>query len=243
MHNTLVCVIRWGRKRPSLAPFHSIESGDTFFVKGNAIKALSAAHYSGDASYDGYLLYGSDDESYYPEDLDTDLEQLKRSMGLVQKGTPGIPGAEFTYKVRLYRGRKKASNELVIGFIHYSTWFLNGEPTHISYYIRPVGEGDAYEVDPETIGEYIGRRDNQRTAEHPQGRMMFPGDIVHHYNMPSVPTHFEECVIEWDEERLCWANRDLKTGKLYTISNECVYIVVGTIYDRKHKRSKQYETG
>ena len=51
--------------------FEDIVEGDTIFVNGKPIIVTIDAHYSGDASYDGYLLYaGYDDEGYFPEDLD-----------------------------------------------------------------------------------------------------------------------------------------------------------------------------
>lgn len=50
--------------------FYNLEVGDTFFVNGNAYVVGVEAHESGDASYDGYLLYDTDDDGWFPEDLD-----------------------------------------------------------------------------------------------------------------------------------------------------------------------------
>lgn len=35
-----------------------------------------------------------------------------------------------------------------------------------------------YKVDPETVGEYTGLRDCKRTAEYPEGQMIFEGDVI-----------------------------------------------------------------
>ena len=51
--------------------FTEIEAGDTVFVNGKPIVVGDDAHYSGDASYDGWLLYDTNGEGWFPEDLDT----------------------------------------------------------------------------------------------------------------------------------------------------------------------------
>lgn len=43
--------------------------GDTFFVYGKTHTAKGDAHLSGDASYDGYIVYDTDDESFFEEDF------------------------------------------------------------------------------------------------------------------------------------------------------------------------------
>lgn len=227
MHNIECCVIRKGEANLTLAPFHSIEEGDTVFCNGYEVHVSEDAHQSGDASYDGYLLFGDDDAAYYPEDLDTDLEMLNRSLSCV--GASPKPPSDAP----LFRGKVIRSGDWVEGFYHYSTWYLNGKPTHISHYILPVGSGDAYEVDPETIGQYIGRRDNHRTKECPEGRKMFNGDIFKHYNNANEPEHFEVGIVAWYSKEFRWANQNLENGNYYTISNDCNYEVIGNIWDNK----------
>ena len=58
------------------APFESIRKGDIFTAFGLIHICGEDAHYSGDASYDGYLLYDTDGEAFFPEDLDSVEDML-----------------------------------------------------------------------------------------------------------------------------------------------------------------------
>lgn len=66
----MVKIIRVGKATPEEVDFENIHDGDTFFVNGIPHVADGDAHYSGDASYDGYLVYSMDGESWFPENLD-----------------------------------------------------------------------------------------------------------------------------------------------------------------------------
>ncbi len=48
-----------------------LNDGDKFFVNGEEHTAVDA-HYSGDASYDGYIIVDEEGEEYYSEDFPTD---------------------------------------------------------------------------------------------------------------------------------------------------------------------------
>lgn len=51
--------------------FYNIEEGDFIFVNGEPLKVTCDAHESGDATYNGMLLYAGENENgYFPEDLD-----------------------------------------------------------------------------------------------------------------------------------------------------------------------------
>lgn len=50
--------------------FHELKAGDTFFQNGKPITVGEDAHLSGDASYDGYLVYDRNGNGYFPEDAD-----------------------------------------------------------------------------------------------------------------------------------------------------------------------------
>jgi len=69
-----------------------------------------------------------------------------------------------------FRGIRKDSKEWVHGFV---VRFQNDDSTY-SYYIQ---EDTLHEVDPKTIGQYTGLRDNTRTEEHPEGVKVFDGDL------------------------------------------------------------------
>lgn len=73
--NTVSC-IRWKDSRISEVNFETLRNGDIIFVKGNRRIVCEDAHRSDDPSYDGYLLYDIVGNSYFPEDLDSDIEPL-----------------------------------------------------------------------------------------------------------------------------------------------------------------------
>lgn len=50
--------------------FRDLKTGDTFFQNGKPIMVGEDAHLCGDASYDGYLVYDRNGNSYFPEDAD-----------------------------------------------------------------------------------------------------------------------------------------------------------------------------
>lgn len=67
----LACsAIRKGESEAKDIPFCDLKAGDTVFCQGIPIVIEEDAHYSGDATYDGYLAYGTDGESLFPEDVD-----------------------------------------------------------------------------------------------------------------------------------------------------------------------------
>lgn len=47
----------------------NLRDGDEFFVYGQRHVADGDAHQSGDASYDGYIVYSKDGDSYFEEDF------------------------------------------------------------------------------------------------------------------------------------------------------------------------------
>lgn len=67
-------VIRKGEARIREVSFDTLVAGDIFFCHGQAITAGEDAHYSRDASYDGYLLYDTEGDSWFPGELDSDVK-------------------------------------------------------------------------------------------------------------------------------------------------------------------------
>lgn len=64
-----VLVIRKGERRSTSIPFENIKEGDTFFANGYPIVASGDAHYSGDASYDGYIV-DAGEEGWTEDEVD-----------------------------------------------------------------------------------------------------------------------------------------------------------------------------
>lgn len=67
-----VACIKAGTTERSSCHFYDLKKGDTFFMGGSPCIVGEDAHYSGDASYDGYLLYDENDNGVFPEDPDED---------------------------------------------------------------------------------------------------------------------------------------------------------------------------
>ena len=106
--------------------------------------------------------------------------------------------------------------------------------------------GRVYEnVFRDSIVPFVGLTDKN-------GVEMFCGDIVKHYNAYSLGNHnnYIEGEIFWDERQCCFKIRHLnKEGfyfigtNEYHISNDCVYEVVGNIYDKlvTHKTEASWD--
>ena len=83
----IVSCIRKGDTKVQEVTFESLRAGDTIFVKGCARIVEEDAHYSGDASYDGYLLYDTEGESWFPRDLDFSVTLTKSNDNVSSKPT------------------------------------------------------------------------------------------------------------------------------------------------------------
>lgn len=46
-----------------------LKAGDRFVINGKRYTASTDAHISGDASYDGYIIYDEDGESWFDSDF------------------------------------------------------------------------------------------------------------------------------------------------------------------------------
>ena len=82
----------------------------------------------------------------------------------------------------LFRGIRVDNGEWVEGFYHYSNRInpITKEIVQTIHWILPIGGQDAYDVIPESVGEYIGIHDKN-------GTKIFENDIVRtqeRYNRP-----------------------------------------------------------
>lgn len=77
-------------------------------------------------------------------------------------------------------------------------------------------------VDPETVGQFTGLTDKN-------GKKIFEGDIVRHYNNGCDVSAFEVGAIRWNEKYACFERTSLP-GTV-RVHDECRYEVIGNIYD------------
>ena len=72
----------------------------------------------------------------------------------------------------IFRGIRLDTKEFTYGYL----WAKNNCSVGTRTLIMN-SMGSAYEVDPETVGQFSGLRDNKRTAEFPEGQEIYEGDI------------------------------------------------------------------
>ena len=132
----------------------------------------------------------------------------------------------------LFRGKRLDNGEWVEGFYNFCKK-RTGENIH---FIRPIGAQDAFQVDPDTVGECTGIPDKN-------GKRIFEGDIVKTHYANAKNSEFVEVVV-FHNGRFCaegnlggtgrlWAN--LWDGIRHLPQDKCVYMdgveVIGNIHD------------
>lgn len=82
----------------------------------------------------------------------------------------------------LFRGKCMCDGEWIEGSLRKFGYYAD-----IAYREPNCSEFiNVFEVDPETVGQYTGLRDCKRTAEYPEGQMIFEGDII------KIPDNYDE---------------------------------------------------
>ena len=79
------------------------------------------------------------------------------------------------------------------------------------------------EVDPETVCQYTGLTDKN-------GRKIFEGDIVKHFNRSNDNGEYVIGCIKWSQDSCKFINEH-KDGIRYSTNNKCIYEVIGNIFD------------
>ena len=75
--------------------------------------------------------------------------------------------------IGLFRGKRTDNGEWIKGFYHYTDWVMppTNEFVKRTHSILPLKSQDAFDVDPDTVGECTGLTDRN-------GKLIFEGDIV-----------------------------------------------------------------
>ncbi len=71
----LIPYIPKGETEIKYTEFAALREGDTVFQNGEKIRVASNAHFSGDASYDGYLFYDAYTQSVFEDEVDTEAPE------------------------------------------------------------------------------------------------------------------------------------------------------------------------
>ena len=124
----------------------------------------------------------------------------------------------------LFRGKRKDNGEWVDGYYcgkYNKTFFSPAEDS------AQIIDKDLYwhEVIPETVGQYTGLDAN--------GKKIFEGDIVKHYN--NSDDGFDIGAMYWDEQFSQWKRTSIGNfhhrSFTYTMSRSCEYEIIGNIHD------------
>lgn len=117
----------------------------------------------------------------------------------------------------LFRGKKKP----------WGGW-AEGSLVKMRDYYRISEKNDmiSFGVETETIGQFIGLTDKN-------GKNIFEGDIIKHYNRDDDPTAFDVGSIFWDAKKCRWLRTSRKCDYFPQIwcSSAKSYEVIGNIHD------------
>ena len=135
-----------------------------------------------------------------------------------------------------FRGKRIDNGEFVYGLL--CRTFIAGNLEN-GYGIQVADEFEmvAYEVDPETVGQFTGLRDNKRTAEFPEGQKIFDGDIVKDKHSQMFVVRWN---IHWGAFCLAKPNGRFLGGKIYYSSHSPIYDglknckVIGNVHEQSN---------
>lgn len=158
-----------------------------------------------------------------PEDVKNELcHAIDLAEQAMRCGSLG--GNPLQYQNELYRAKVQDTDDWIIGFYFFHNWYLNGEITDVSHYIKPSICADSWTIRPDTLGKAIGKLDIN-------GKLIFSGDIVKFYNNASQPDDYITCVIEWETEKFRWCIYAIEENKRFSISPTGKYEVIGNVVD------------
>lgn len=123
----------------------------------------------------------------------------------------------------LVRGKRKDNGEWVVGY--YTVDAAGQEIIDVMNDMRLFES--CHPIDPSTLGAYTGIADKN-------GKRIFDGDIVRHYNDFRDPEKFDVGDIYWDGFGCKWrrtSNEFFPDDVEISGNNEFIYEVIGNIYD------------
>ena len=135
----------------------------------------------------------------------------------------------------LYRAKRTDNGEWVEG--HYITNEKDINHAYIGYLFGVVDgmvhDTDIVEVIPCTICQCTGKRDNTRTKEFPEGKLIFEHDIIGFLDTYSTESGYAEqdCIGEvlWDDEELCFYVTERLSAESYEVLDDCK--IIGNRFD------------
>ena len=135
----------------------------------------------------------------------------------------------------LYKAKRTDNGEWVEG--HYITNEKDINHAYIGYLFGVVDgmvhDTDIVEVIPCTICKCTGKRDNTRTKEFPEGKLIFEHDIIGFLDTYSTESGYAEqdCIGEvlWDDEELCFYVTERLSAESYEVLDDCK--IIGNRFD------------
>jgi uncharacterized phage protein (TIGR01671 family) len=119
-----------------------------------------------------------------------------------------------------FRGRRLDTGEWVYGGYARLDSFNNPNGRHII--IKP--NGDDFDVDEKTVGQYIGRKDKN-------GKEIYKGDILTKKYKIDLPTEYKNEVVQWDDSDCQFRAYESFFDQYPDIISDTDHMVIGNIHD------------